>query len=671
MLSGKWQHIVGFGLLILILLLFQWPYFNLYPTSVHAWAQADYYALTKGFIRNDFNFFLPQEYIYNKQFPGEWKIADSTTITAVNFPIHQYLIALLMKLTGSQSPFLFRFYTFVFSVIGLRYLYGCARMMRLSHLRALFLTALAASSPLFIYYQANFMVTIPALATAIWGIYYYLRHLQAGSSRYWKWAIVLLTLAALTRSTFAVPLLAVFGHQVLIALRTRKVVWRRWLFLIAGLIVLAGYQLYNSYLTAAYGSNFLSELKPASGWNEFWYLLDTILEYWQSVYFTGLQWLVVTIVCTVLFLRLPRLRHKPVSDPAFFLSIYVLGALCFFIAMERQFIFHDYYFLDNFFLPLLLVTCYGFGSVADTLADKGLEKLIMVIVIFISLLNGWHELKSRYAESNDVVSRTMKAFQGAEKLLAENHVPKDAKIMVFGTYGPNAPFLLFDRNGYSVDHIDPKFFSEFRNWDVDYILISSFHLREILIPNFPYLTEQLEPIATNFEVGLFRFSDPNPNRTVIHLLVPENATYNYFSLSTPTGSRDDHWEFLPAVTANDSSGMTAFQVFPTSPFGFKWTLSTDVIPGRQAPKLFTLRAKVKVNDPSAPHEFDVFGLRDGKEVLFQAYYLNQQLKPTRDWQWVTIYTELPNETSPYTLGIHHYNGPGKEIWMDSLQIGIY
>ena len=50
--------IIGFGLT------FQYKYLNEFPSHIHAWAQADRYALSLGFLENGLDFFKPQTYIY-------------------------------------------------------------------------------------------------------------------------------------------------------------------------------------------------------------------------------------------------------------------------------------------------------------------------------------------------------------------------------------------------------------------------------------------------------------------------------------------------------------------------------------------------------------------------------------------------------------------------------
>ena len=76
-----------------------------------------------GFNRNAFDFLSPETFVMNHQFPGSLRFENKTTITAVDFPIHDYITALLMNLFGSTSPWCFRLYIFLYSLAGLFFLY--------------------------------------------------------------------------------------------------------------------------------------------------------------------------------------------------------------------------------------------------------------------------------------------------------------------------------------------------------------------------------------------------------------------------------------------------------------------------------------------------------------------------------------------------------------------
>ncbi|MFH1321045.1 MAG: hypothetical protein ABII90_10385 [Bacteroidota bacterium] len=82
---------------------------NLFPSYIHAWTQSDRYALALGFIDNGFDFFHPCSY----------NLKTVNGITSVDFPIHEYIIAVIMKITGSTAPLIFRIYILLYGLTGL------------------------------------------------------------------------------------------------------------------------------------------------------------------------------------------------------------------------------------------------------------------------------------------------------------------------------------------------------------------------------------------------------------------------------------------------------------------------------------------------------------------------------------------------------------------------
>jgi len=132
-------------------------YLNEFPSYTHAWSQSDRYALANGFVDNDLNFFKPQTLVYNHPIPNKWDTADSTRITAVDFPIHDYIPAIFMKIAGNKSPFFFRTYILLYGFLGLLFLYKLSKQLGNSILISFFITILAATSPVFVYYHSGFI----------------------------------------------------------------------------------------------------------------------------------------------------------------------------------------------------------------------------------------------------------------------------------------------------------------------------------------------------------------------------------------------------------------------------------------------------------------------------------------------------------------------------------
>ena len=209
------------ALLIIIVLgiLFHYNYINEFPSHIHAWAQSDRYALSLGFINNDFNLFKPETFVLNHQFPDNWKSPSQYSITAVDFPIHDYIPAILMKIAGVNSPWIYRLYTLIYSFIGLLFLYKLSYILSKSKTKSIFVLIFAATSPVFVYYQGGFLPTIPSLANVFIGVYFYVRYLNSNKLKYFNVSLLFLTLAILSRTTFAIPLIAILALEFIRVLK--------------------------------------------------------------------------------------------------------------------------------------------------------------------------------------------------------------------------------------------------------------------------------------------------------------------------------------------------------------------------------------------------------------------------------------------------------------------
>ena len=207
-------HVFAFVLIIVTGLIIQKGYMNEYPTHIHAWAEQDHYALALGFINNGFDFFHPETMIYNKQFPGWWKEAYDNTITSVDFPIHEYTVALLMKLLGSTSPWVFRFWTLFWGFLGLFFLFKVAYRLTVDWMKSALVTAIALTSPVYTYFLNGFLPSIPALSLGIIGLWFYLKYYENNQRKHFHLSIAFLTLAMLMRTTFAIELIAILCFEL-------------------------------------------------------------------------------------------------------------------------------------------------------------------------------------------------------------------------------------------------------------------------------------------------------------------------------------------------------------------------------------------------------------------------------------------------------------------------
>ena len=501
--------IIGVGLLLGLHQL------NVFPAYVHAWSQSDWYSIAIGFHNNGFDFFHPETLIYNKQYPGWWKVAEPNTVTSVDFPLHEYLIALLMKLTGTQAPWVFRTWTLLCSLAGLWFLFLLCRRLTRSYLKAAMVVAVALFSPLYAYYYASFLPSAPALALAMAGLWAYVVYRQEEKTSYWHWAVALLALATLTRTSQAVVLVAVCGFELLRILRREVPLGRRWIVPLAAVVAIGGYLLWNAHLRSANGSMFRNTLTPPQSFSDVADILRHIKEQWRFVYFSQLQHLLVSVallgaVATAFF---KKGRSRSSSLPLWWLAaIWLFGELCFFVAMLQQFQDHDYYFLDSFYLPVLFTFALALGALPDL--KNRWAKASSALLLVVACADMYHTANNSVAlryDKNDRAYQCSLNYADADQWLDSLGVSREARILSVFSYPQNSPFIQMGRRGYSLMWFDRDIIDSVMHFPFDYAVVEDEAFRD----NFPWqkpILGRLIRISGNGRLSLCRMADSIVNQ---------------------------------------------------------------------------------------------------------------------------------------------------------------
>lgn len=489
-----------------------------FPTHIHSWSQTDRYAIAIGFLNNGFDLFHPETLILNKQYPHWWKHADSSAITAVDFPIHEYAVAAAMRLSGNTSPIVFRLCTLLVALVGMTFLYKLAHELTGHWTKAMPVALVAMTSPVYAYYAAGFIPGVPALSFAIIALWAYLRYLR-GNGRYFAVAIAMAAVATLIRTSFAILPVAMVCFEVLRAILRRTTLRSKLPAIVLSAAAVGGYMAWNAHLRSLYDTVFLSGLAPAHDMAELKTLLGQAADNWRYSYFSKFQqWLFVAVaVAAVVWLIYKRFRKGETvwdngQQPAdtslwIFVAGYMLGCCMFAIAMAKQAPDHDYYFIDTLLLPTLL---------ALTLTLKALPKpngriatlvaIIIVGVVGAKMLVDTSKDMKRRRNNDDRAYITAQAFEGSEAWLDSIGVGPEAKIMAMYAYPQNAPFILMNRRGYTMMWYDDDIVSAGMKFPYDYIVIENRRFRN----DFPYHSKylgHLQPLATNGKITLCHYSD--------------------------------------------------------------------------------------------------------------------------------------------------------------------
>ena len=481
------------------------------PGYIHAWAQSDNYSLALGFRHNHGDFFHPQTLIYNKQ---QYGFDDpESLVTGCDLPLHHWLVAVLMGITNSTQPWVFRGLTLAVAILGLWALYLLAFALTRSPAKSLLVATVTATAPSFAYYSSSFLPSIPALALAMGGLLFYVLHLR--DSKRWMLyvSLLLLTLAMMERTSFAVLWVAVAAFQLLRILRKEASFKSSWLPFFLGALFFAAWWLWSAHLRHENGSLFLASLLPVHSWEEARFVFQNMHDRWRFHYFQRSQhWLYVVLAAAVVVTlivkgKTPRKEGRTLSL-WWLLAIWLFGEILFAIAMSEQYIDHDYYFLDSFFLPIVMLLVGLLSLLPNVEKPWGRVVALLAVLLFTTFMTV--EARRMQVERR---KEGVEAFQTAVRYKHANKLLTDAGYGIIGprpltlfSYPQNTPFVMMNREGYSVMWPDSDVVAHALTFDFDYILVED----EVYRREFEgsrYILSRLKRIAGDGELSLCTLSD--------------------------------------------------------------------------------------------------------------------------------------------------------------------
>ncbi len=668
-------------IIILVVLGFvlQWKYLNEFPSHIHAWAQSDRYALALGFNRNEFDFFRPQTYVFNHQFPGSHQFANKSTITAVDFPIHDYMAALLMNLFGSTSPWCFRLYILAYSLIGLFFLYKTCDLLLNNKIISILIVIFAATSRVFVYYQAGFLPSVPSVSNAFIAVYFYLNYLKTQSRKSFCWSIFFFTLGALSRLPFAILLVAIIIFEAFHSIIHRKADLWKWVVFFISILFIGLYFLYNYHLQNKYGSIFLNYALPPRNFEEFRILLKLILMKWTYFYFTKVHYLVflILILATLILIFARKKALQQIHKQLLVIfSLFIAGNVIYSILMIQQFPAHDYYFLDTFYLPCILLLVILVSILTG--AHKLLKFPIIIILVLACILIIPRVVKTqemrRLTGNWDHTETTIRNFMDSKAFLASANVPDAAKILVIDAYAPNIPFILMNRTGFAVLTTSRKNIIEALKWDFDYIVIQNEFLLSEVVSNYPELIDRIERLSGNGKITLYRLL-PEPKQQTLYTFLGLNdkrpVSIERCAFETVDSIWNKHWKKIKLTNEVSYNGRAPGFVNNNQEFGLTYKL-TNADTFRDSSRLVLFKGYFLRKKDLTGCSIIASVTSGDKSLFYNGYELQDLIPKTNQWQEVNLFFQIPKiEKKDYKLELYIWNKGRNTLYYDDTEVSIY
>ena len=376
---------------------------------------------------------------------------------------------------------------------------------------------MTATAPSFAYYSSSFLPSIPALALAMGGLLFYVLHLR--DSKRWMLyvSLLLLTLAMMERTSFAVLWVAVAAFQLLRILRKEATFKSSWFPFFLGALFFAAWWLWSAHLRHENGSLFLASLLPVHSWEEARFVFQNMHDRWRFHYFQRSQhWLYVVLAAAVVVTlivkgKTPRKEGRTLSL-WWLLAIWLFGEILFAIAMFEQYIDHDYYFLDSFFLPIVFMIVLLLAKLPD-IKGKIATAASTVVVVALATVMTWQAIEMQELRRKEGVEalQTAVAYKSANRMFKAAGVGDNVSMLALFAYPQNTPFCMMDREGFVVMWNDTTVVNHALTFPFDVVVIEDNSFRRYF-DEAPVLG-RLHRIAGNDTLSLCSLADSVENKT--------------------------------------------------------------------------------------------------------------------------------------------------------------
>jgi hypothetical protein len=675
----KWKYGVILFILVLAGISYLYGYQKitfLRPQSVHKWRQTDCASIALNYYQGGMIFFKPETHNLTSDHGTSGKCCTS------EIPILYYSVAILYKIFGYHE-YIYRIFNTLLFFLGLFFLFRLVFYLSKDIFWSIAVTILFFTSPVLVYYGNNFLSNSSALACSIIGWYYFLKFIFEGKSRYFYISMVVFLFAAAFKITALLSVFAIIGIFILELLGIKnlgeqnkfsssKVLYS--LSIISIILVNGIWIAHAHYYNLKHDCTYFSTtIFPV--WNlnrvEIYQVLLNIKKLWLDQYFHRS----VLIFLAFCFLFLIYNFRKCNKVLIFCLIVILAQTAIYFILEFWTFADHDYYTVDMFILPVLILIASvdvikrHYSGIFNSIYTKGAFSLFLIFNIWYAhqiiydRYNGW---MNDFNENKDIYTITPYLRQiGISPLDTIISIPD----------GSNASLYLMNQKGWT-EYTDARFNRGPLipyNQDSVGIQCSIKKGAAYLIVNGidelykkPYLQNFCTDLAGHYKnVLIFKLKKRNRNFTIDKRAIDKSFYCNAERLS------DDQQYFL---SDNDSAifqnGNTR-----TSDFSHSGKYSSKL--NSTTPYGMTIKLRNLKNGES--FAIDVWRTADesgnsGLVASSDSFYIGGYKvieKNKEGWERIKMEIFISKELSGKDLVIYAYNPNPEPVYFDDLEIIRY
>jgi hypothetical protein len=643
-------------LLLVILILgsfyFFADYMDVFPSYIHAWTQSDRLALAMRFQENGFDFFHPSTY----------NLLTKDGITQVDFPVHDYLVALFSSIFSRDIVASFRWYNLIYSLIGWIFLFRFCLKIKLSPARAIFATLFFFTLPFLVYYQNGFLPSMPSLANFFIALYFLTKYLQKPKWQSLYLSVFFLLIAALARIPFSIFLFALW-IVLFYSIIKKKTKFSHLIPSSISLLVVIAYWLYNQRIGEIYGSMFLTETMHFYSIENFTDVLFRAAKNWGKELLSPFHWIILFLFIAVYFAK--SKVNLQLSKWSFFekyIAISAIGVLIYFFLLGNQFADHDYYYIDSFIPLLVLIFTLLLGGIK--IPSKWYPFIGFTSILFTFYFFSFSKsiIDTRYTPPfYDRIEYAYEAYKNVNPLLESWGVAKEDTLIVLDANSTNIPFTVWKRRGYTSLGSGKEVVDETLENKHDYVFMLDSFFRSDGYQDYPELINRLELLNTNGEISQYALSE-NSNASKFF----KNLIHEAYS------------DFDSKITL-DSSAMAWVQTKEdTTAFNKSMLLKAD--------QLYMLTTTAKVENLIENKDVEVSILADYKtidsvakvqlvvstESYYGTAYLENQITKPNQWQNQLYRIIIPHKRikNGETIKVYFWNPEKDNLLIDNYHLLI-
>jgi hypothetical protein len=379
------------------------------------------------------------------------------------FPIYQYIVALITKVSGLPLDAVGRIVSFIFLSLCIVPVKSITKNLNLPRSTFYIFTSLLFSSPLYLYWGRTFMIEMAAMFFSVAAVKYFVDIIQEKTScKNQSLFVIFITLSILQKETTGLPVLAVLClvyvflnikeakslKSLLLSRKTISALVYFGLPLAIGII----WTLYTDHVRAlnAFGGQLTSSALRMWIWGTLSQRLSSLFYkdvIWRRVFINNLSgWIGIAILMIAMFTN-----SKNQIKFTIIVSC-ILGLIPMFLFINLHII-HDYYQTGNVIFLIFAIAV----SLGCVISNYSAGQRIVFVLTIIMVASNYHCFSRDYLGVTKTVFNTNNSREYAVSEILKREIPQGKYFVAFGNDWSSSLSYLSERKSFSV----PEWFNQY------------------------------------------------------------------------------------------------------------------------------------------------------------------------------------------------------------------